>query len=163
MPVANYTFVEVSPAAPGTIASSQLVSGGIDNGIANGICGLIGDYDGADIIADLLGATGGSLDVYVQLSPDEGTNWYDIIHYPTLAAGAAAVSYHTPVSLSTFTSTCAVVGKNLSPKLSAGTVINGAFTDRLRLVMVAGASTSAGAAVVVRVCPQRSRIRETGE
>lgn len=163
MPVANYAFNETSPAAAGTVASSQLVSGGIDNGIPNGVCGLIGDYDGAEIIAELVGATGGTLDVYVQLSPDEGLNWYDIIHYPTLAAGAAAVIYQTPVSTSTVTTTAVVVGKNLSPKLAPGTVVNGAFTDRLRLVMVAGSGTSAGAPVVVRVCPQRSRIRETGE
>jgi hypothetical protein len=42
-------------------------------------------------------------------------------------------------------------------------VVNGAFSDRLRLVMVAGVSTTAGAPVVVRICPQRARIREGGE
>jgi hypothetical protein len=123
---------------------------------------LIGDYEGADVVAELVGATGGTLDVFVQLSPDEGQNWYDIIHYPTLAAAAPAVIYQTPISTATNTATAVKVGKNLAPALAAGTVVNGAFTDRLRLVMVAGAGTTAGAPVVVRVCPQRSRIRETG-
>jgi hypothetical protein len=162
MPVANYIFVETSPAAAGTAASSNLVLGGIDNGIPNGVLGLIGDYDGAEIVAELTGATGGTLDVYVQSSPDEGANWYDIIHFPQIAGGAATAYYQSPLSTSTNTSAPKQVGKNLTPALVANTTINGALTDRLRLVMVAGSGTSAGAQVVVRVCPQRIRVRETG-
>lgn len=163
MPVANYIFVETSPAAAGTAASSATVLGGTDAGLPGGVCGLIGDYEGAEVIAELVGATGGTLDVYVQLSPDAGQNWFDVIHYPQLASGAAAIVYQSPLSTATNTATPIVVGKNLSPALAVNVVVNGAFTDRLRLVMKAGSGTSAGAQVVVRVCPQRSRARETGE
>ncbi len=34
--------------------------------------------------------------------------------------------------------------------------MNGAFSDRMRLVMVAGAGTSAGAPVNVTIAPQRN-------
>jgi len=163
MPVHNLAFVETSPAAAGTAASSQPVLGVSDNGLPGGVAGLIGDYEGAELIAELVGATGGTLDVYVQLSPDSGNNFYDVIHFPQLSAGASAVIYQSPLSTATNTATPIVVGKNLVPALAANTVVNGAFTDRLRLVMKAGSGTSAGAQVVVRVCPQRSRTRETGE
>lgn len=164
MPVANYVFNETSPNAAGTVASSQPVLGGIDNGIPNGVCGLLSDYEGVEVVAELVGATGGTLDVYIQLSPDEGLNWYDVVHFAQLASGASAVIYQSPLSTATNTTAPVVIGKNLSPLLgtTSGAVVNGAFTDRIRLVMKAGSGTSAGAAVVVRVCPQRSRIRETG-
>lgn len=158
---AVFVFSETSPAAPGTAASSQTVSGGAGplGYLPNGVAGPICDFDACDVIAELRGATGGTLDVYVQISPDDGANWYDIIHFPQLANGAAAVIYQAPISNATTTTFSVVVGKNLSPALTvSGTtgVVNGAFSDRMRLVMVAGSGTSAGAAIVVRVAAQRS-------
>lgn len=117
------------------------------------------NFDAVDVIAELKGATGGTLDVYVQISPDDGNNWYDIIHFAQLAGSAAAIVYQAPISNATATTAPTAVGKNMSPAL-AGTgsgspaVVNGAFSDRMRLVMVAGSGTSAGASVVVRVAPQ---------
>jgi hypothetical protein len=109
-----------------------------------------------------VGATGGTLDVYVQTSPDGGLSWFDIIHFVQLAGGGPAVKYSSPISQSTTTAVPTVVGKNLAPALSAAAVVNGAFSDRMRLVMVAGSGTSVGAAVIVRLAPQRSRTRELG-
>jgi hypothetical protein len=163
MPVGNYVFSETSPSGPGTAASFQAVAGGVDNGIPNGVCGLLGDYEAVDIIAELKGATGGTLDVYVQNSPDEGLNWYDIIHFQQLAPGAATAYYQSPISNATTTTSPVTVGKGLNVALAPNVTVNGAFSDRLRLVLVAGVSTTAGAPVVVRVCPQRARIREGGE
>jgi len=164
MPLANFVFIETSPSASGTAASSQPVSGGVSQGIPNGVCGLLDDYEALNVVAELQGATGGTLDVYVQYSTDEGQTWYDVIHYPQLAAAAAAIIYSAPISNTTTTAAPVVIGKNLSPALTtAPSVVNGAFTDRLRLVMKAGAGTSAGAPVKVSIVPQRARIRETGE
>jgi hypothetical protein len=169
MPIANYLFSETSPAAAGTAASSQPVTGGVDNGIPNGVCGLLGDYEALEVVAELVGATGGTLNVYLQNSVDEGVTWFDVVAWPQLANGAAKVIYQSPLSNATTTTQTQVVGKNLSPALNSTptattpNVVNGAFTDRLRLVMVAGSGTSAGAAVLVHVCAQRARIRETGE
>lgn len=162
IPIANFQFNETSPAAPGTVASSQPVIGGVDP-VLPGVCGFLSDYDGAEIVAEFGGATGGTLDVYVQTSPDEGAHWYDMIHFPQAAAGSGAKVYQAPISTATTTTTTTAIGKDLSPALANGAVVNGAMTDRIRLVMVAGAGTSAGTSVVVKVCPQRPRVREGGE
>ena len=120
------------------------------------------NYDAVDVIAELKGATGGTLDIYLQISPNDGIDWFDLIHFAQLANGASAVIYQAPISNATATTTPTVVGKNLSPTLGSsapttGQVVNGAFSDRMRLVMVAGSGTSVGAAVTVRVAPQRSQ------
>lgn len=148
-----YVFVETSPGAPGTAVSSLAVQ---NSAFAAGIAGPLNDGDALDIVADLVGATGGTLDVYIQTSPDGGPSWYDAVHFPQLAAGAAAVKYRAPVSLFTNSVTPIVVGKNLTPSIAVNTVLNGAFGDRCRLVMVAGAGTSQGAAVRITVQAQRS-------
>jgi hypothetical protein len=150
-----FIFVETSPAAPGTVVSTQPVQN-VTSPYANGVASPINDADALDVAADLVGATGGTLDVYLQVSPDGGLNWYDCIHFPQVAAGGAAIKYRAPVSLFTNITTPVVVGKNLSPALAVNTVVNGAFSDRCRLVMVAGGGTTVGAAVKITVTAQRS-------
>lgn len=162
MPSQQFLFSETSPAAAGTAASSQPVTGAESANLPGGVAGFFDDYDAINVVCDLVGATGGTLDVYVQISPDQGSTWYDVIHYPQLSAGAAAVSYDTPLSNATTTTAPQKVGKGLSPALPANAAVNGAFSDRMRLVMVAGAGTSAGAAVIVRAQAQRARLREAG-
>jgi len=153
---ALFVFTEISPSAPGTAASSGPVQNA-GSFLPGGIAGPMQDYDAVDVIAELKGATGGTLDVYVQISPDDGGSWYDIVHFPQLANGAAQVYYQAPISNATTTTTAIVVGKNLVPALTGTvSVVNGAFSDRMRLVMVAGSGTSAGAQLVVKVAPQRS-------
>jgi hypothetical protein len=157
---AYFAFSETSPASASTAASSQPVQNA-GSFLPAGVAGPMQSYDAVDVIAELKGATGGTLDVYLQISPNDGIDWFDLIHWPQLGAGASAVIYQAPISNATATTTTTVVGKNLSPTLGSatpttGVVVNGAFSDRMRLVMVAGTSTSAGAAVVVRVSPQRA-------
>lgn len=155
--IGGYVFNEISPSAPGTAASSALVTGSSVLGIAS----PMDDWEAVDIAADLQGATGGTLNVYLQLSPDAGNNWYDIVHWTALAAAAPLAFYQSPLSLATNTAAPVAVGRNLAPSLGPGAtaaVVNGAFSDRLRLVMVAGSGTTAGAPVVVRIAPQRVRV-----
>jgi hypothetical protein len=165
VPLGQFLFNETSPSAPGTAASSQPVANAASWCPAGVAGGGLDDYDSIGIDCDLVGATGGTLDVYLQQSPDQGVNWYDVIHWTQLASGGAAVHYSSPISQATTTTAPITVGKNLSPALASGTnsVVNGAFSDRMRLVMVAGSGTSAGAQVIVRLSPQRSRIREAGD
>lgn len=150
-----FAFAETSPAAASTIASSVAVTG------SNGAAGILQSDKGLDsfdtltFYAALVGATGGALDVYVQSSPDQGTTWTDYAHFPQLAAAASAIKYAFSVSRSGQLLVPAVVGANLTPALAVNTVVGGAWGDRLRLVMVAGTSTSAGAAVSVKVSATR--------
>ena len=162
MTIGNFIFSETSPAAPGTAASVGPVQNA-GSYMAAGLAGPLDDYDSIGVVAELVGATGGTLDVYLQSSQDAGISWFDVIHWTQLAGGGAAVKWSSPISQATTTSVPIAVGKNLSPALAANVVVNGAFSDRFRLVMVAGSGTSVGAAVVVRICPQRSRIRELGD
>jgi hypothetical protein len=148
-----FTFTETTPGAAGTVASSQPVSGSVGPpGIATG---QLDDYSALYIDASLVGATGGTLDVFLQNSPDQGATWFDYAHFTQLAAGGGAVTAVASVAIGAQNLTLSTVGKNLSPALAAGTVLGGAWGDRFRLVFVAGGGTSAGAAIVVRICGQR--------
>jgi hypothetical protein len=150
-----FRFIETSPNAAGTAASTQPVQNAAAY-LPSGHAGPMQDYDAVDVIAELVGATGGTLDVYLQISPDDGATFYDVVHWPQLTAGGSAVTYQSPISNATTTTAPTVIGKGLVPALAANTVVNGAFSDRMRLIMVAGSSTSAGAVVRVTVAPQRA-------
>jgi len=126
------TLAGTSPAAPSTA-----VLGGASN--------VIGGLDEADwlhIVATVTGATGGTLDVYLQISPDAGTTWVDYIHFPQLAAAAAAVSYSYTSALN---NALTVVGTALVPALAANSAAGGWWGKQMRAVCVAGAGTVAGA------------------
>jgi hypothetical protein len=157
MALANFVFTETSPAAASTVVSSQPVQNAA-NSLPAGICGPMQDYDAVDVIAEISGATGGTLDVYLQISPDAAQSWYDLIHFAQAGAGSGVKYYQCPISNATNTTAPVQVGKGLSPVLGAGSaaVVNGAFSDRMRLVFVAGSGTTAGVQVIVRVAPQGS-------
>lgn len=158
MTVATFKFSETSPSSAGVAFSSQPVQSSSIVGVA----WPLDDYDALLVTADLVGATGGSLQVFLQASPDDGINWYDVVAFPLLGAGAPTVHYSAPLSLATNTLTPIGVGQNGSPALAAGSVVNGAFTGRLRLAMQAGAGTTQGAPVVVTIAGQRPRVSEYG-
>ncbi len=113
----------------------------------------LGDYDDIRVDAMLIGATGGALDVYIQRNI--GPNlWADWVHFAQLAAGAAAVRYSLMANLAGSTTiTTANAGTDATPAvgLAAATFIGGHPGNTIRMVYVAGASTSAGAAVTVYV------------
>jgi len=146
-------FNETSPSAPGTIASSQPVSGSA--GPAGNATQQLDDYQALSFEAVLTGATGGTLDVFIQNSPDMGSTWYDYIHFATLAAGAATVRYVASVASGAQNLALQTIGTNLVPALAPATAIGGAWGDRFRIVMVSGAGTTAGAAVQLRIVGQR--------
>lgn len=109
----------------------------------------LGDYASMTVYAKLAGPTGDTLDAYIQYSPDGGTTWVDYAHFAQQAA-AAATNYKTfSVSRGAQQTTITTVGINTTPALAANTVVGGSWGDRLRVVFVSGASTSAGAAVQI--------------
>lgn len=146
--LALFQFNETSPAAAGTAVSSVAVNG--SDSTTAGICsGRLDEMLGLSLIGELVGATGGVLDVYVQA--EFLGQWYDVAHFPQLSAGGAAIT--TVFTLGAKAAADAVIGKATSPVLAAGTCA-GLWGDQLRLVMVAGTSTSVGAAVKVTVVGQ---------
>jgi hypothetical protein len=151
----QFVFNEISPNAAGTAASSGPVQNA-NPSLAAGVAGPLDDCDGIDIVAILVGATGGTLDVYMQAGTPDGA-WWDVVHFTQLSAGHGAVTYKTnisPVALGTAAAPTAI-GSGLSPALATGTTVQGIGFDRMRLVFVAGASTSAGANIKVYATAQR--------
>ena len=157
----QFIFSETSPAAPGTAASSKPVASSA-NYLAAGIAGPLDDSFGIQITAVVGNPVGGSLDLYVQTSPDDGAHWFDQIHFTPFTAGNGGIQVATLSAISQPASAVPVaVGSGLSPSLGAtsGVVVQGMGFNRLRLVMVAGSGTSAGTSVVVYVVPQRNGTR----
>jgi hypothetical protein len=151
--LATWTFKETSPAAAGTAFSNQPVVGVDAATYGPGIAAPLDDYLELRILAFLKGATGGVLDVYLQAF--DGVDWYDYVHFTQLSAGGGSVIY--ALSTANAPSGIVTVGVNGSPALAANTILGGAWGDRMRLAMVAGSSTSAGASLVVQIQGQRPR------
>lgn len=135
MSVSTKTVTVTSPASASTVVSTEI--GGVDK------------FDEAMLEASLLGATGGTLDVYLQQY--DGVDWWDYAHFAQLAAGAAAVNYALPITRKSQRTAPIVVGKNGTPALAAAACVGGDFGDRFRIVFVAGAGTSLGAAQTIKV------------
>lgn len=129
------TLSFTSPTAAGTVAQAPVVG--------------LGPYKTMSLYAQLTGATGGTLDIYLQYSPDGGTTWVDWGHFAQIAAGAAAINRALGFAKDVQQLTAQTVGTGTSPALAAGTFVGGDWGDRLRVVAVAGAGTSAGAAQVL--------------
>src|SRR5262249_18496195 len=127
----SFGLTFTSPAAPGTVVQTPVLG--------------LGPYHSLSIFSTLQGATGGTLDIYIQYSPDGGTTWVDYAHFPQLAAGAGATSRGWSASKNAQQTTLTSVGTGASPALRANTIVGGDWGGRLRVVAVAGASTSAGA------------------
>jgi hypothetical protein len=130
-----FTVSDTTPAAASTAIGATQAS--------------LGNWDFLRVDAMLVGATGGTLDVYLQrcVGPDA---WADWVHFTQLASGAAAVRYSLMASLANSTTiTTANAGTDTVPAvgLGAGTFIGGHPGDTIRAVYVAGAGTSAGAAI----------------
>jgi hypothetical protein len=134
------TISDTSPAAPGTAAGDTIQG--------------LEDVDTITIIATLAGATGGTLDVYLQTSFDGGTVWVDMAHFPQLAAAAASSVRVWQLCRNVVHSTLATVGSGTvaapGVALAANTVVN-CWGDRIRAVYVAGGGTTLGAAVDIKL------------
>lgn len=115
-------------------------------------------FDAITILATLTGATGGTLDVYLQSSWDGGVTWYDLVHFTQLAAAGVVRTYKATLALST---TITTVGKGSvgtpGVALAAATVAAGHWGDLIRAVYVAGASTSAGAPQLIEIFGSNAR------
>jgi hypothetical protein len=108
------------------------------------------DAESLTIIATLQGGTGGTLDVYLQTSFDDGETWWDFAHFPQLADGAAVSTRVWHVARATNATTLTAIGTDETPALAVNTILP-VWGSQVRALYVAGASTSAGAAQVIRL------------
>lgn len=118
----------------------------------------LGPIHSLQIFATLQGATGGTLDVYLQIKykfnpttyqqgigvVNDPSIWVDYAHFSQLASAASPVHTVWSVSKSGQQLTATTVGQDLSPALTAGTIVGGEFGDEMRVVFTAGAGTSVG-------------------
>lgn len=149
-----FKITGTSPAAAGTA-------------IVGNVLTALDRYDWFTIDAALVGATGGTLDVYLQRrvaldSADEvtGAIWADWLHFTQLASGATAVKYSLQTGFDKTISTVAH-GTDASagtPVLAAASFVGGHPGQAIRCVCVAGASTSAGAALAIYLNCLESRV-----
>lgn len=100
-----------------------------------------------DITARLIGAAGGTLDVYLQTQDYPSGPWTDIAHFPQLAAAAPAVAYRVVFSRGSATSVAAVAPTVVNPTdgtptLAVNTYLTWANGANVRLVIVEGAGVS---------------------
>lgn len=135
----NFLISGTSPAAAGPA-------------VIGNVAGPLTDFESLSIAASLVGATGGTLDVYIQYTPDEGATWFDIVHFPQLLAGAAAIKYIANIARFAQPTVPVVSGDTL---LAVNTIVQGEFGNQLRCKVVAGAGTSAGAAVLIKILANR--------
>ncbi|HTJ17815.1 MAG TPA: hypothetical protein VL494_13640 [Steroidobacteraceae bacterium] len=135
-----FTISDTTPAAASTAVSTLSVTG-------------LSLFPYLRVDADLIGATGGTLDIYLQrlIKPNA---WADWLHFAQLASGASAIRYSAIAchALST-TITTNNRGTDAAPgvSLAAATFVGGHPGDVVRAVYVAGASTSAGAAITIDI------------
>lgn len=132
---------DLTTTSPST--ASATVAGTSASGLAK--------FSGLRVEARLQGATGGTLDVYLQrkVGPDL---WVDWVHFAQLAAAAAAVLYSFTIeNISSATGAIAATtsgGTDSTPTSTGGTglITNTHPGDMVRMVCVTGSGTSLGAA-----------------
>jgi hypothetical protein len=134
-----FVMTNTSPASASTAVGAQTITG-------------LDDYDWFEVDGYLQGATGGTLDVYIQRKVATDT-WVDWIHFSQLAAAAAAIKQHVPPNGTLSGITTIGGGSDATPgvALAAGSACGCHPGDALRMVFVAGAGTSVGASQTLRV------------
>lgn len=116
-----------------TLQASQ-VSAITDTTTTRTVTTGLGNYQACDVLLNITGggAVTGTLQIYVQDSPDGGTTWDDVISSNTFTFGAAAVTQR--FMLQGRIATTITQGSAVSVEaLTAGTVRSGPWGDRLRV------------------------------
>jgi hypothetical protein len=139
--IATQTVTLTSAAAAGTTIGATLFKGS-----------MFQRADRLVIDALLRGATGGTLDVYLQrkLGTD---SWTDLCHFAQQAAAGAQKRYTCTITGDGATIVETGVGTDAAPgvALAVNTLVNVMPGDDVRIVFVAGAATSAGASQSITI------------
>jgi hypothetical protein len=131
----------ISDTTPTTAVGAAASAANFDN---------LDHFDQGLIVAELVGATGGTLDIYLQVYEPLSKTWYDYLHFPQLLDGAAAIIKAVPVTRVGKWETPITIGKNATPALAGDSCIGGDFGERMRAWYVPGATTTVGAAVKIK-------------
>lgn len=143
---ATQTVTATSPAAAGTSAAPTAFTGG-----------ALVTADALVIDATLTGATGGTLDVYLQRKIAADT-WRDWVHFPQVAAGASkAFSLVVRGNGTTIADVGGGSDASPTPSMAANAFANVIPGGDVRVVFVAGAGTSAGASQTIAITPYTER------
>ncbi len=128
-----------SPAAASTAAFGNIIRG-------------LSIYDRFTVHAELVGATGGTLDVVLQREIETDL-WSDWARYVVLADAGAAIQHVFESDGPDLNITVVGGGTLAAPTvvLATDTFVGGHPGDALRMVGIAGVGTSAGAAQTVNV------------
>lgn len=147
----------ISGASPDAASTTAVIGEVVDFAMLPGTTQPTGleVVDDLDIVAAIQGGTGGSLDLFLQTSPDNVT-WTDYAHFAQLAAGAVLGVKTFATTRQAQTATMTTVGQNLTPLLAASTVV-GSVARYMRLLAIAGAGTTAGAVQTITLVAHGSR------
>ena len=148
----TFTITGTSPSS----ATTAVIGSAIDTASADGAGNGAGleEVDSADIVVNTLGATGGTLDLVLQTSPDNVT-FTDWVHLTQIAAAAAAAVQQAESTHSAASNPVAV-GQGTNTVLAATTVAGG--PERyIRLIGKGGASTTAGAVQTAKITVRGER------
>jgi hypothetical protein len=141
-----WTISGLSPNAPGSAVVGSAIGG-------------LQEFSKAEIQASIRGATGDTLNLIVQTSfdgkpvSDPSKTWWDLAAYVQLAAGSGPFSTLVSVIRG---STGAAPQALTQGTLAAGTVLQNALGDALRLLAVPGAATTLGALQTLNIEMVRS-------
>ena len=136
---ADFNLVFTSPAAAGTETVGNIQT--------------LTPYRSIILAAELAGATGGPLDVYLQVRANTAA-FYDWVHFPQIAAGASVAYYLIAASRGAQSSGITLVGRGTTPVIADNTFVGGDFGDRINVVCTAGVGTSAGGLCQINVRAQ---------
>jgi len=116
------------------------------------------EYDWFTLIGILTGATGGTLDVYLQ-SEIKSDVWVDWVHFPQKAAASAETRTAIDCRMSESAMATTGGGSTAAPgvALAASKVAFSHPGGKVRVVTVAGVGTSAGAAQTLYLLRWRQR------
>lgn len=138
------TLTATSP-ANGTAAATGFVK--VDN------------FSAIRVVGILQGATGDTLDVYLQASWNGGTTWWDIGHFVQMAAAAAVTTRTVTYAREQQNTSTVAIGGGASPALAANTFLGGDFGGLIRAYFVPGASTTQGATQTIHILGTDARLR----
>jgi hypothetical protein len=133
---------------------------------ASGVLSGLDAVDSLLIVMSMVGVTGGTLNLYLQVSDSVDSAgspvWVDYLAPAQLADGAAAVVKAYSVSRFAQQTTAITVGVGDVPALAAGSIVGGDFGERMRLVAVTGVGVSIGCTITIRLIGSRVARRTWG-